>query len=58
MNPGESNEALIRVTIVTGVRNDKQPGDLKHQRGGAGADLKDFNKSMFYDSNKTNHKCS
>jgi hypothetical protein len=37
VSPGESNEALMRVTMVTGVRNDEQPGTLERQRGGTGA---------------------
>ena len=32
-----SDEALVGVTMATGVCNDKQPGDLERQRGGAEA---------------------
>ena len=33
MCPGESDEALMRGTMVTGVRNNEQPDDLECQRG-------------------------
>ena len=33
MSPGESDEVLVRVTIVTGVRKNDQPDDLERRRG-------------------------
>ena len=39
MSPGESHEAQVRITMVTGVRSNEKTVDNERQRRGAGVDV-------------------
>ena len=45
MSPGESDDGQVRVTMVTGVHLNEQPGDLE---AGEGAHVTPINQIKFY----------